>query len=868
MAFRFFIILLLFISSKAFAQTTDTLPQTKVALDSPVIDAPPAIRIDTTAAIHTTKKVSSGYTIHGKIVDMNTNEGIPFAIVSFPRTPTGTTADIDGNFIFKVDKLPLDTLSLTALGYKTVYKVLKKNVYDYNFIIELERAVTSLKEVSIKAGEDPAVLLMRRIIERKPYNNPERLANYRYEAYNRLEADLQRMTRAQFEKIPVLKNYSFIFDNLDTASEATPYLPLYLTETISDYYYRTKPKAQKEFIKASQITGVNNDNVIQYLGSLHQDVNIYDNYVPVFDKKFISPISDDGLFYYKYKIKDTQIAYGHKIIMVQFQPKRKGENCFAGDFWVVDSVMAIQRMSMDVANDVNINWLGKVSVYQEFAPLDSIWFRSKDKFVANFTFYNSKKFPGMIGRKTTTYHHISVNDPAVDSVLDIKKYKKDVILADSVRKSADWWLNNRPDSLSKSEQTINRMADSINTMHITQFYKNLINFLASGVKDFGPIQLGPYFYLYSYNTIEGHRFRVSAGTPRSLKNMKFSGYLAYGTRDERFKYGGTGLWIIGREPYTSFDVTYAHDVVQKTTYYDQISSGNLFGTFLRKDDIPWKLAFADDIKAGLYKEYFNGLSHKLVAHYRDFDPYEPLPSTTIFTTRDGAPARNVVSSEVGLELSYSYKQQYLEGLYKRKRLSTPYPVFNLELIAGLKDVLNSGYEYQKARFSVTEDLNIPPIGHLYVNGFAGKYFSKAPLPYPLLEIHPGNEFRYYNAFAFQMMNNYEFISDEYAGLNIEHNIGGGIFNYIPFIKKLKLRQFWTAKGIIGSLGAQNRQLNFDKGFAFRSLDGQPYLELGTGITNILQVLRVDFVWRVTPRPLPSEQKSRYFGIFGSMEFDF
>jgi hypothetical protein len=118
------------------------------------------------------------------------------------------------------------------------------------------------------------------------------------------------------------------------------------------------------------------------------------------------------------------------------------------------------------------------------------------------------------------------------------------------------------------------------------------------------------------------------------------------------------------------------------------------------------------------------------------------------------------------------------------------------------------------------------------------------------------------------MNKYEFISDQYAGFSIEHNIGGGIFNYIPYLRRAKLRQFWTAKGVIGSLSDANQQLNLNKGYDFHTLQGNPYIELGTGIDNILELFRIDFVWRVTPKPQPNEDKGRYFGIFGSVHFQF
>ncbi len=848
----------------AMAQITDTTHHADSIRKSVIADT---VKKDTIKA-----DVPVGYVITGKVEDMNTSEGIPFASVFFPKSMIGTTADLEGAFSLTIDNIPEDSFKISAMGYKTLTKAfVKTGAHQYNFIVELERKNTMLKEAVITAsGEDPGVVLMRKIIKHKPENDPDRIDNYSYEAYNRLEADLQRLNRSQFQKIPLLKSYSFIFDNLDTVSESKPYLPLYMTETISDYYFSRKPKKQREFIRASMVKGVNNENIVKYLGTLYQNVNVYRNYIPVFDKKFISPISNDGIFYYRYKIKDTQSAYGHRIILVQFSPKRAGESCFEGDFWVVDTSYAIQRISMDVSKLANINWVDRISLYQEYAPTgdDDNWFCIKDKFIANFTIYNSQKLPGFIGRKTTTYHKIKINDTAAERILNDPQYKVDIIKDDSAKhKSDDWWMNNRPDSLSKNEKAIYKMVDTINNMPITTVYKNTITFLASGVKDIGWLQLGPYYYLYSTNPVEGNRFRISLGTSRKLKDAHFTGFLAYGDKDKQFKYGGSGLWILNRSPRTYVYGYYAHDINQRTNYYDQVGSDNIFSTFFRKAGVPWKLAFSNDERFEFYKEYYNGFSHKLILQHRQFTPYKPLPSTDIFIDEHGNPSKDVISSEVGLELRYAYKEKYIEGQYLRARLANKWPILKLEVTAGVKGVLNSSYEYQKMRFTVSESINIPPLGHLYYNLFAGKYFGT--LPYPLLEIHPGNEYYYYNKYAFQMMNNYEFLSDEYCGFNIEHNIGGGIFNRIPILKKMKFRQFWTAKGVVGTLSKENQVLNkINQDYPFRTLKGQPYLELGTGVSNIFQVFRIDFVWRVSPKPISEEAKSKYFGIFGSANFEF
>ncbi|HTN44905.1 MAG TPA: DUF5686 family protein [Flavipsychrobacter sp.] len=870
----FFLIILLFFKrttaqqdDSVFNATTAVSPDSnKVKLDSvhSVADSIPFPDIIETPAEKT-------FDIGGVVLDKNTGEGIPFATIFFPKSEVGTSADLDGNFSIKTAALPSDTLRIEAIGYESTYKILTDAKKSYGFYIELSRSDNLLREFVLRPGEDPAIELVKNIIRKKADNNPDRTENYRYEVYNKLEVDLERLSKSQFEKLPIpyMKRFSFIYDNLDTSAEGKPFLPFYFTETLSDYYFQREPKRQREFIKAAQVKGVNNESVTKFLGSMYQNVNAYDNFISVFDKKFVSPISNQGLFYYKYKIKDTQTAYGYNIILVQFSPKRSGENCFFGDFWVADSAFALQRISMEVPKLANINWVDGVSVYQEFAPMhDSTWFPVKDKFIAHFTATYGAKLPGFIGRKTTSYKNILVNDPSVTEVINEKKYKQDVIVADTAGHHDDaFWSNVRHDSLSKNEKAIYKMIDTLEKLPIFTTYKNMIRFFASGVKDVGCFEIGPYWYIYSNNIVEGPRFRLSLGTnPRFLKDVYVNGYVAYGVRDERFKYKAAALWLLDRKPRMYLYGSYTHDIDRTTNYYDEVSTDNIFSVAVRKKNIPWKLAFVDEYRFEFFKEYYSGFSHQLSLITKEFDPYAPLPSTGVFTDLNGNPAEQIHNTELNLRLRFAHKEKFVEGNYYRFSLGSDYPIIEARLGLGLKNVLKGGYNYQKASLSISDYISIPPAGVLYANIFGGKYFGV--LPYPLLEIHPGNEFYYYNKYAFNMMNRYEFISDQYVGINLEHNIGGGIFNYIPLLKKLKMRQFWTAKALYGDLSDANKALNLDKGYPFRTLNEQPYVELGTGVSNILQVFRLDFVWRVSPKSPPGEALSRRFGIFGSVRFNF
>jgi hypothetical protein len=287
---------------------------------------------------------------------------------------------------------------------------------------------------------------------------------------------------------------------------------------------------------------------------------------------------------------------------------------------------------------------------------------------------------------------------------------------------------------------------------------------------------------------------------------------------------------------------------------------------VRKRYLPFKFAFVKDARLEYFKEYYSGFSHELSVIRKDFDPYAPLPSNTIFRNEEGNPVDNIVNTEVGVKLRFAYKEKFLEGDYYRVSLGSKYPIVSLRLGLGIKNLMNSGYEYQKLTLSVSDMLHIPHLGTLRYNFFAGKHWGV--LPYPLLEVHPGNDFYYYSPHAFSMMNRFEFLSDTYAGLMFEHNIGGGLFTYVPLLKKAKFRQFWTLKTAIGQLSKENKALNLDKGFEFKTLESTPYVELGTGVDNIFQLFRVDFVWRVAPSPGVNEPLDRRFGIFGSFRVNF
>jgi Family of unknown function (DUF5686)/CarboxypepD_reg-like domain len=807
--------------------------------------------------------------ITGVVKDSHTDERIPFAGVRFKGTDIGVAADENGNFRFVFDQLPSDSLTVSVLGYSDMTLPVNQTA-DSQFIdFEMDRTGYAMQEFVVHGGVNPALILLRKIIHNKPINNNDRLDSYKDQVYNKLEVDINKVDKNKFLHSKLFKPFQFVFSNIDTTQQGDLYLPILLTESLSDYYYQKNPHRTKEIILASKTSGIKNQSVTRYLGTMYQNVNIYDNFIPVFDKEFVSPIANFATLYYDYALVDTQYIDGRRCFHITFVPKRKTENVFTGDFWVNDTTFAIQKMTLEVTKNANLNFVSRISLVEEYQPLnDTLWFLSKDKFIADFYTPVANKLD-FIGRKTTTYRDVIVDDTAATNIFKnkSKSLRYNIIVEPGARdRSDEYWETHRQEPLNRDEKGVYAMIDSLHHSAAYKKYSNTVQFLVTGVKEVGPLEFGPYYYELSANHLEDIRLRLDVGTNTSFsKNLYLSSYLAYGTADGKFKGNISAFWLLHRRPRMYLFGSYTHDLDNGSIYYGQINTDNIFTLAVYKPGVSQKFVMVDEKRLEFYKEGYTGFSQHITLVNQNFSPYAPLPTSNYFKS-NGPNLKPLDNLELGVDLRFAYQEKFLEGNYYRVSLGSDYPIVELKYSAGLKGILRSNYTYHKLDFSISDNLSIAPFGSLYYNFFAGKIYGT--LPFTLLQVPPGNNLFYYDKYAFDMMTRYEFLCDEYAGFDIENDIGGGIFNYIPLLKKLKLRQFWTAKGIIGNLSPANEALNFQGDAPFKSLQGNPYLELGTGVENIFHFFRVDFVWRVTPKLLPTEVYHQNFGVFGSVQLDF
>ena len=109
--------------------------------------------------------------------------------------------------------------------------------------------------------------------------------------------------------------------------------------------------------------------------------------------------------------------------------------------------------------------------------------------------------------------------------------------------------------------------------------------------------------------------------------------------------------------------------------------------------------------------------------------------------------------------------------------------------------------------------------------------------------------------SYTLMKPMEFIGDQALSWDLTYWGNGVLMNRLPLVKRLRLREVLTLRGIWGSLSDKNNPA-LDKqqclfalpaGVPCKSLDGKPYMEAGIGLDNIFTILRVDYVWRLTYR---------------------
>ncbi len=821
--------------------------------------------------------------VQGEVTDMISKRPLQYVSVVL-KGGRGTVTDSLGKFTLRSSG-GIAVIQVTYIGYKTILKNITPGISQtMNFELETDPkatnnvTVTTNKRASYKNKGNPAVELIRRVIENKAINRTDHYDYVQYDQYEKLEVSLSNIND-KLTNSKLLKNYKFLFENRDTTKvEGKSLLPVYLEETLSKKYFRKKPEKTKTIVTGEKRVNfgeyIDNAGVSSYLNRLIMDIDIYDNDIPLFTYQFLSPIADLAPTFYMYYIRDTTTdASGQKLIKLYFTPRNTNDLLFRGNMWItLDGNYAVRKMSMFLSKNANLNFVRELHIDLDFEKSeDNRYHLSKSNVMADAS-VTKNSGSGFFGERTVSFKNFKINQAMPDTIYAGPATVK---LDQSDTHPDSFWLANRHDTLTRVEAKVYSNIDSLEKMPSFRRTMAFLTFLLAGYTSFGGFELGPAAAFYSFNPVEGFKLRLGGRTtPKLSKSIYFEGYGAYGFKDERWKYFLSSTYSLNNKsiyeyPLNFIRVGYQHDTKIPGQELQFVSEDNFLLSFKRGKNDRW--LYNSNFKFDYVHELPNHLSYTL-----GFKNWKQEPAGSIVYTKvDNGSTVNVnklITSEFSGELRWAPHEQFYQGKVYRIPIINKYPIFTLRFIAGVKGILNSEYNYQNISARFEKRAFMSQLGYSDLVLETGYIFGK--LPYPLMTIHRANQTYAYQLNSYNLMNFQEFVSDHFFAINIDHHFNGLFFNRVPLLKKLKWREVISLKMLYGGVRDENKPSNdpslikypvIDGGPATFSLDKKPYIEGSVGITNIFKLIRVDLVKRFNYLENPYVAS---LGIRARFKFDF
>jgi hypothetical protein len=777
--------------------------------------------------------------VYGKVTDEVTGETLPFVKVKFYLSKMGTSTDTSGNYSIET-YYATDSLQFVFLGYKTKTVAVKLD-QSQEINISLKPDVEELETFFVRPPDElPSITLHKKIIANKRINNKEKLTSYDYEVYNKMQLDLNNIGE-KFTERGLIQRLDVVMDYLDSTDDGSTYLPVLLSESISDFHFRNNPKKKIEIIKASKVSGIENIQINQLLGDMYLDMNIYDNYINLFQRSFVSPIANIARSYYKFVLTDSTFIDNKWCYKLTFQPKRTGDMTFSGEMWIHDTTYAVKSIKASLSPWANINYVQDMYFEQDFEQVEKeVWMQVREKMIVDFKFTDKSKLYGFFARKLSSRKDFVINQPRDDAFYNADNTVE--YLDSAMIRSKDYWVKNRHEILSAQEAGIDKMVDSLNNTTFFKTLKKLSYMGATGYFPLGKIEIGSAFSLFSVNPIESYRVGLALRTSNDFsRRIELGGRIAYGFGDERFKYGASIRYNLTPKKRGMLTTFYNYDIEQIGVSPTAASVGSTFNTLFRTGPLD-KLTFVEKAGINLEKDIkkdlilYGGFEWKEytalgLANYQKRN----IDGTLVNIPR-------IQTSEFTLRMRWTKDEEFISGAFDRSSIGSKYPIFSIQGIFGVKGIFGSDYNYQKFEFQMEHTRNVGVLGRLRY-GFTAGYIS-GTAAYPFLKVHEGNQSYWLLTSTFNKLNYFEFISDKYVAGLLEQHWQGLLFDRIPLVKKLKWRLVTTGRIVYGSIDSKHSGEMILPTFT-KQFGNVPYTELAAGIENIFKFGRIDLVYRVT-----------------------
>lgn len=815
--------------------------------------------------------------ITGQIVDSD-GYAIPYASAMYKGHHIASASDIEGKF--SIERHEGWVLTFSSVGFKS--QTIKVDAHTPAHLnIVLKEDSKSLNEVVVKSKrgkysrkDNPAVELMRRVIEAKKKSHLDNYPYYQYNKYQKLTMAINDI-KAEDTETGRLSKSQWMLDQIETS----PYnnklvLPVSVDETVTQHIYRKNPKSEKEIIKGQQSQGVNKIlqtgealNVI--LKDVFTSVDIYDDYIRLLQYPFVSPIGRTAISFYRFYIEDTVYVDRDLCYHLQFIPNNQQDFGFRGELYVLaDSSLHVKKCKLTMPKKSDVNFVDDLHIDQEFTKLDNgEWVLTRDDMWAelSLTSFLSK---ALVVRNTR------LSDYAFDELPNkiFKGRAKTRHEADAMVRDEDFWNRYRAVELTKGESSmdafVHRMEQSKNFKWLLIGIKALVeNYVETGNSrqkskfDFGPVNT-----LVSKNFVDGLRFRISGRTMAALNpHLFWNGYVAYGTKSNKTYYGSEVTYSLNKKMNSPFEFPQRNIVFE--TAYDVMSPADKF-LLHNKDN-----AFMAFKTQKVEQMYFYNRQKLSFIYETDWgfsvntsvkaESNEVAGDLHFVRMSDGQETFKIRTTELQLGLRYCPGQTFINTKQKRVPINLDSPEFRLSHTMGLKNLLGGQYRMNFTELGLYKRQWLGSWG--YVDGYVNLGAQWDKVPFPLLIMPPVNLSFFEHKETFSMMRNMEFLNDRYAFWSVSWDLNGKLLNRIPLVKRLKWREYIAFKGMFGHVTDKNNPFlpqNQTDDLLFAFPEGshimnkkEPYMEIVAGVHNIFNFFAIDFVHRLNYNHYPGVKRN-------------
>lgn len=835
-------------------------------------------------------------TVSGLVVDAQSGTTLPYVNVTYVGHNVGGMTNEEGHFSLPYHK-GWAKLQFSCVGFETKTVTLTGPIR--NLRIELKMNAHMVNRVTVKGKKkkynrknNPAVELMKKVIEAAKLSDLKQKDYYHYNKYSRMttafnDVSEKLLEEDRFKKMPFLK------DRVELAPETGKLiLPINVEETVTEYLYRKQPHEEKSIVDAKKATGINDffntgDMVTTLLEDVFTDVNVYDHNIRLLQNQFPSPIAGNmALQFYRYFIADTVLVGRDSCYEVTFTPNNVLDMGFSGSLYVVkDGTYRLRKISLNTPHKGGVNFVDNLQVTQEFTRLPGgEQVLIDDNMLVEINVVGS--VTKICVRRANHYYDYSFA-PIDDH--EFRFLGKQKIMADANFKDNAYWAEVRPNALSEKEATMDVFLKQMTQVRGFKFVlwcaKTIVeNFIETSTDPDHPskVDIGPVNTIISHNDVNGLRLRASAQTTANLNpHLFWKGYLAYGRDDNRWMGKSEITYSFNRKAYlprefpvNNLTFSYTNDVMSASEQSMPTDKDNVFTSFKWTDAN--HMQYYENFRLTYDREWSNGFRLTTsVQHEKDTPTsnlfYQKLSTASEPTADPALWTDHIRRGDATVALHYQPNATYLNTKQRRITANNDAPIYTLSHTFGLK-MLGATYRYNLTEASVYKRFYIPAgWGRCNVQLQAGAQWNR--VPFPMLIIPATNLSYIRERFMFSLIRDMEFLNDRYVSLMCNWDLYGKIFNRIPLLRKLKWREYAGVNLLWGKLTDKNNPLleknqgssrlfylpgNFKPDGSYESIShvmgNKPYVEAAVGVSNIFKLFHFEVVRRLTYTDLPGVKK--------------